>query len=399
MSEVSRRALIKAGFAVAGTGAATSALSACGPAGGGGGSGPLKIGALIPVTGLETHNGLSMKYGVEMATAEINKAGGLGGRTVKLITKNSASDVARGVQAAQELIKRDQVDALVGTLLSSVRAAVFDVAKKSDTLYMNPTFYEGGLCAPNYFSTGATPNQTIDPLAAWTVKNMGKKIYFIGSDYVWGTGSIKAAVAAVTANGGSVVGKPTFVPLGTTDFSAQIRAIEQAKPDVVWPFVAGQDGITFLKQLTDAGVRQKVGVVADYIDELIVPALSPDVYKGIVNCSTYYMDHGSPANSEFLAKMRKKYGQDALISSFGMNMYNNMKLLEVAAKKAGKWDSAKVRKALVGATFDGPSGPVTFERTSQHATTNAYIAEIDASAGFKVIETVTDVKPQAFCSV
>jgi urea transport system substrate-binding protein len=396
MSAISRRSLLRTGLAVAGAGAITSA---CGPSGSGGGSGPLKIGALIPVTGLETHNGLSMKYGVEMATAEINKAGGLGGRTVKLIIKNSASDVARGVQAAQELISRERVDALVGTLLSSVRAAVFDVAKRSDTLFMNPTFYEGGLCAANYFSTGATPNQTIDPLAAWAMKNMGKSVYFIASDYVWGTGSVKAASAAVKSNGGTIVGQPTFVPLGTTDFSAQIRAIEQAKPDIVWPFVAGGDGITFLKQLTDAGVRQKVGIIADYIDELIVPALSPDVFKGIVNASTYYMDHESPANSEFLSQMREKYEQDAIISSFGMNMYNNMKLLEVAAKQAGKWDPTKVRSALVGATFDGPSGPVTFDSSSQHATTNAYIAEIEASGQFKVVETVANVSPKAYCSV
>ena len=396
-----RRAVVKSGLTIAGVGAFSSALAACSAPGGGsdGGTDVAKVGALIPFTGLETHNGLSMKYGIEIARDEVNKAGGLAGSTVQLISKDEASDVDTGVQMAQGLISREHVDVLIGTLLSSVRAAVFEVAKRSDMLFMNPTYYEGGLCAPNYFSTGATPNQGIEPLAAWAVENLGKKVYFIGSDYVWGTGSIKAAAAAWENAGGQIVGSPEFVPFGTTDYSPHIRNIEQAKPDVVWPFVAGTDGITFLKQLTDAGVRSKVEIVANYIDELIVPALSPDIYTGIVNCSPYYMALENQANKDFLAEMRSQYGGDAIIGAFGMNMYNNLKMLAIAAEKLDSWDPKKVREHLVGTTFDGPAGVMTFEANNYHASNTAYIAEITKDATFKIIETKENVLPDAYCTV
>lgn len=397
-----RRTVVKSGLTIAGASAFSGALAACSAPGGsdgGGGSDVAKIGALIPFTGLETHNGLSMKYGIEIAADEVNKDGGLAGSKVQLISKDEASDVDTGVQMAQELISRERVDVLIGTLLSSVRAAVFDVAKRSDMLFMNPTYYEGGLCAPNYFSTGATPNQGIDPLAGWAVENLGKKVYFIGSDYVWGTGSIKAAAAAWEKAGGQIVGKPEFVPFGTTDYSPHIRNIEQAKPDVVWPFVAGTDGITFLKQLTDAGVRSKVEIVANYIDELIVPALSPDIYTGIINCSPYYMALETQANKDFLAEMRGRYGDDTIIGAFGMNMYNNLKMLAIAAEKLDSWDPKKVREHLVGTTFDGPAGPMTFEANNHHASNTAYIAEITKDAAFKIIETKENVVPDAYCTV
>jgi len=359
----------------------------------------VKIGGLIPFTGIETHNGLSMRYGIEMAAREINAAGGLAGQQVELKLEDTAGAPDQAIQKAQKLIREDRVALLNGTLPSNERAAVFDLTTKQKIPFMNPTFFEGSLCSADFFSTGAPPNQTIDPLAAYAVKNVGKSFYFIGSDYVWGTGSIKAAQAAIESNGGTVVGSPKFVPLGTTDFSAQIRDIQAAKPDVVWPFVAGADGITFLKQLNDAGVRKSVEIVADYIDELIVPALSADIYTGIVNASTYYMSIDTPANQAFIKELKGRYGKDASISSFGMNMYNNMKLLEAAAKGEDGWDSDKILPKLASASYTGPSGPLKMQPDTHYTSSNAYIAEIQSDGSFKIVETENDVKPQPGCTV
>src|SRR5215216_6356207 len=220
---------------------------------------PVKVGAIIPFTGIETHNGLSMQYGLEIGTDEINAAGGLTGRQVEVLMEDDGGDVGRGVRAAAKLVGQDKVDFINGTLTSSVRTAVFEELKKTQTLFLNPTYYEGLLCDQYYFSSGATPNQGIEPMADFAVKNLGKSFYFVASDYIWGTGSVAAAKPAVEAAGGSVVGEE-YVPFGTSDFTAVINRIKEAAPDVVFPFVAGQDGITFLKQLSDFGVRDTVEI-------------------------------------------------------------------------------------------------------------------------------------------
>ena len=394
---ITRRSLVKQA-ALLGTAAPIVAASLRGGLAAAQSSEPIKVGAIIPFTGIETHNGLSMKYGLEIGADEINAAGGLAGRQVQLFTEDAGGDVGRGVRAAQKLIGQTKIDFLNGTLTSSVRTAVFEETKKTQTLFLNPTYYEGGLCDKYYFSTGATPNQGIEPMAAFAVKNMGKTFYFVASDYIWGTGSVAAAKPAVEAAGGSVVGEE-YVPFGTSDFTATINRIKDAKPDVVFPFVAGQDGITFLKQLSDFGVRANVKVCADSIDELIVPALDPEVAAGIVNSSCYYMALPNEKNQAFLKTMRDKYGQDALIGSFGMNMYSNMKLVEAAAQGASEWNKDQIVAGLREATFDGPSGPMEVEPTSQHVTQNAYIATIQPDKSFKIEETLEQVVPKAGCTV
>ncbi|MBA2595408.1 MAG: substrate-binding protein [Chloroflexia bacterium] len=359
---------------------------------------PIRVGAIIPFTGLETHNGLSMQYGLEIATGEINTAGGLAGRQVEVIMEDDGSDVGRGVRAAAKLVGQDAVEFLNGTLTSSVRTAVFEETRESQTLFLNPTYYEGGLCDPYYFSSGATPNQGIEPMTAFAMENLGKSFYFVASDYIWGTGSVAAAIPAVEAGGGSVVGEE-YVPFGTSDFTAVINRIKEAAPDVVFPFVAGQDGITFLKQLSDFGVRENVEICADSIDELIVPALSNEVAAGIVNCSCYYMMLENDANQAFLETMRSTYGDDALIGSFGMNMYNNMKLVQAAADGLDEWTKDAITERLREATFDGPSGPLTTDPSNQHMVQNAYIATIQPDKSFKLEETIENVSPQAGCTV
>ena len=359
---------------------------------------PIRVGAIIPFTGLETHNGLSMQYGLEIATAEINAAGGLAGRQVEVLMEDDGSDVGRGVRAAAKLVGQDQVDFLNGTLTSSVRTAVFEETRETETLFLNPTYYEGGLCDPYYFSSGATPNQGIEPMTAWALENLGKSFYFVASDYIWGTGSVAAAIPAVESGGGSVLGEE-YVPFGTSDFTAVINRIKEAAPDVVFPFVAGQDGITFLKQLSDFGVRQNVEICADSIDELIVPALSDEVAAGIVNCSCYYMMLPNDANQAFLETMRATYGEDALIGSFGMNMYNNMKLVQAAADGLDEWTKEAITERLREASFDGPSGPLTTDATNQHMVQNAYIATIQSDKSFQLEETIENVTPQADCTV
>jgi urea transport system substrate-binding protein len=312
--------------------------------------------------------------------------------------EDDGSDVGRGVRAAAKLVGQDNVDFLNGTLTSSVRTAVFEETRKTETLFLNPTYYEGLLCDQYYFSSGATPNQGIEPMAAFAVKNLGKSFYFVASDYIWGTGSVAAAIPAVEAAGGTVVGEE-YVPFGTSDFTAVINRIKEAAPEVVFPFVAGQDGITFLKQLSDFGVRDTLEVCADSIDELIVPALSEEVAAGIVNCSSYYMMLENEANQAFLETMRAKYGEDALIGSFGMNMYNNMKLVQVAAEGLEEWSKEAITERLREATFDGPSGPLTTDPSNQHMTQNAYIATIQPDKSFKLEETIENVVPQAGCTI
>ena len=97
-----------------------------------------------------------MKVSTEIAVDQINAAGGLLGRPIELIVEDEASDPAVAVDKARKLIEQDEVNFIVGTLISAVRNAVVEVTSAAKVPLFNPTYYEGGLCQEYFLSTGAS---------------------------------------------------------------------------------------------------------------------------------------------------------------------------------------------------------------------------------------------------
>jgi urea transport system substrate-binding protein len=374
-----------------GTTTAASGTNASAPSGQ-----PWKLGALIPITGIETHVGQSMKVSTQIAVDEINAKGGILGRPIQLIVEDEAGDPATGVDKARKLMEQDKVDVIVGTLTSAVRNAVVDVTSKQNVLLFNPTYYEGGLCQKYFASTGALPNQQIEPFIPWVYQNLGKSIYLIGSDYVWPRGSNAFIKAYWARQGGKVVGEE-YVPFGVTDFSASINRILDAKPDVLYPLVAGVDGITFWKQL--AGFDFKGKRASHSVSEAIVPGLAADVAKGIISAGPYFMVVDNPANKAFLAEYHKRLDEKEYVDTFGEALYDAVHLIATGAAKANSLDVDKLIDGIKGAAFDAPQGSMTIDPATQQASLGFHIAEITGNTwkDFKIVESKSSIAPASDC--
>lgn len=357
---------------------------------------PWKLGALIPITGIETQVGESMKVSTKMAVDQINAAGGLLGRPIQLINEDSASDPAVAIDKARKLIEQDEVSFIVGTLSSAVRNAVVEVTSAAKVPLFNPTYYEGGLCQEYFFSTGALPNQQIEPFVPWIYENLGKTFYLIGSDYVWPRGSFAFVKSYLESLGGKVVGEE-YVPFGVTDFSASITRILDAKPDVLYPLVAGSDGITFWKQL--AGFDFKGKRASHSVSEAIVAGLDSEIAKGIVSAAPYFMVIDSPANQTFIKEYHSRLDDNAIVDTFGEAMYDSVHLLAEGAKRAGSLEIPALMKGIQGATFDAPQGPLVIDSATQHTALGFHIAEIKGSGwrDFEIIESKEAIAPSADC--
>lgn len=399
MAELSRRKfLLGTGALAVTTGSMSTILAACSSPGSSAGSSsePFKIGALIPITGFETHVGQSMKVATEIAVDQVNAAGGILGRQIQLIVEDEAGDPAVAVDKARKLVQQDKVTVIVGTLTSSVRNAVVDTTAKAKAMLFNPTYYEGGLCQDYFFSTGALPNQQIEPFMPWIYENLGKSMYLIGSDYVWPRGSNAFIKAYFEKLGGKIVGEE-YVPFGITDFSASIKRILDAKPDVLYPLVAGTDGITFWKQL---GGYNFTGARASHsVSESIVPGLDPAVAKGIVSASPYFMTVDNPANKAFLAEYHKRLDETAYVDTFGEGLYDAVHLINEGAKRAGSLELAKLMDGIRGASFDAPQGKMTVDPVTGQASLGFHIAEVQGNTwkDFKIIESVPEILPAPDC--
>jgi urea transport system substrate-binding protein len=339
--------------------------------------------------------GQSMKVSTEIAVEEVNEAGGVLGRQIELIIEDEASDPAVAVEKAKKLIREDGVTFIVGTLISAVRNAVVEFTEPAKVPLFNPTYYEGGLCDPYFFSTGALPNQQIDPFVPWLVENHGKTFYLIGSDYEWPHGSFAHLKRGLEELGGSVVGEE-YVPFGVTDFSAQIKRVLDAKPDVLYPLIAGVDGITFWKQL--AGFDFKGTRASHSVSEAIAQALDKDTANGIISAAPYFMVVETPANTKFLDKYLER-SPAKYVDTFGEGIYDAVHLFALGAEKTESLDNAKLIEGLKGVQFDSPQGPITIDPATLHTTHAFHIAVVKGNDWdqLEIVHTEEEIAPAEDC--
>jgi ABC-type branched-subunit amino acid transport system substrate-binding protein len=392
--------------------AAAALLAACQEDEGGGGGGttggpsgePIKMGALVPLTGVVGILGPPMQNNAQLAVDDINAAGGVQDRPIDLIVEDTASDPDTAVEKARKLIQQDQVDVIVGVLTSAERWAVaLSVTIPAKQIYINPTYYEGGICDRYFFNVGALPNQQIDPFIPWLIDNKGVSTFYLGgSDYAWPRGSFDAAKAAIEAAGGSVVGEE-YSPLGTSDFSTTLRAVQSAKPDVMYPLYAGSDGITFMQQFVDFGLQKDIQAASTAFSELVIDAFPAEESTGWIASFEYFMTIDTPENQDFVQHYQEKFGSDAIMDSIGQGMYTSVNLYAKGAEQAGSTDKEAVVDGMVAAQFDDPKGTIKIDEPTHAAYLTDYISEIGPASEapgwqrFQIVEQFPDIQPQQPC--
>ncbi|WP_431267015.1 ABC transporter substrate-binding protein [Dankookia sp. P2] len=208
MSRPTRRQLVQASALATGalaTGLATPALGA---------SGPIRIGWLPALTGPSSSTGIAINRGIAFGVAELNAAGGIQGRKVELVVRDTQSDPTKAVNAAAELTRSEKVNVLYGPGNSGEALACTAVIARARTPQLNPCFVDEVIDAEKYplaFRT-APSNQQVGAAANRFVMDILKirQIAVIGDTSGYGTSSVKAFAGMLTAAGASVVYEATI---------------------------------------------------------------------------------------------------------------------------------------------------------------------------------------------
>src|SRR5580693_972946 len=144
-----------------------------------------KIGLFIALSGPASLFGPTQKASAELATEEINKAGGILGRQIRLIPTDAGGPPAESTKSAVRLMLEEKVDLIIGSHDSATREALVATIK-GKVPYIYTPVYEGGECAFNTYVIADTPEQQIRPSVTWMMKeHKAKSFYLIGDDYVW----------------------------------------------------------------------------------------------------------------------------------------------------------------------------------------------------------------------
>lgn len=360
--------------------------SACAKAPTGGsqaGGDTIKVGILHSLSGTMAISETSLRDAELMAIEEINAAGGVLGRKIEPIVEDGASDWPTFAEKAQKLLSSDKVATVFGCWTSASRKAVKPVFEKLGGLLWYPVQYEGLEASPNIFYTGAAPNQQIVPAVDWLLEQGKKRMFLLGSDYVFPRTANQIIKAQLKAKGGEAVGEQ-YTPLGHTDYTTVIAKLRDAKPDVVFNTLNGDSNVAFFKQLKDAGIAAKdMPTMSVSIAEEEIRGIGPENMVGHMAVWNYFQTTATPENTTFVEKYRAKYGAKRVTDDPIEAAYIQVYLWAEAVKKAGSTDVDKVRAAAAGLEFPAPEGMVKIEGSNQHLWKTVRIGAVLPDGMFK----------------
>jgi len=335
----------------------------------------IKIGAVQPFSGGLELFGKQAQMGLDLAAAEINAAGGIMGSKVEILYEDNKTDPKTSVERAKKVIQRDGAMAVSGPITSAARDAMAGTMKRLKTPLLYATNYEGGICDRYLFSFNTVPNQDTAPLIPYLKeKGIGNSYYMFGADYVWPRNMFKAANEMIGQIGGKSLGEE-YTPFGVKDFSSVIRKIADSGAEILLFALPGADGITFIKQAEEFGLMKKVTVAFLGFAETYLGAFGPGKGEGMYAGLPMVANSDEAGVKDFVSKIRKREGDDAIVSFYVMTHYNSLMAVKAGMERGGKVDKEALIDGMAGLSFDIPTGKAMITKEDHHVAMNMYIGK------------------------
>lgn len=356
---------------------------------------PIRIGVLHSLTGPMAPSEAPLVDGVRLAVEEINAAGGLLGRQVEMIVVDGRSDPGVFAAEATRLIRDRKVSALFACWTSSCRQAVRLVVEAGDSLMFYPVQYEGLEQSRHIVYTGAAPNQQIVPGTRWALDNLGRRIYLVGSDYVFPRTAHRMIRELAEAAGGTVAGE-RFIPLGGGDMAAVVDDIRRLAPDAVLNTLNGDSNAHLFTALKQAGLA-RTPVLSFSVAESELAAFGGTGLTAHYSVWSYFQSLPSPENLRFVDAFRRRFGADRVTSDPIEASYVGVRLWAAAVTEAGNLAPEDVLRVVVRQSVNAPSGIVSVDAATQHVWRNVRVGRARPDGQFDVVYALpAPVRPAPF---
>jgi branched-chain amino acid transport system substrate-binding protein len=350
----------------------------------------IKIGVVTPLSGTYSGIGQQVRWGLELATKEVNAAGGVAGRKLELIFEDEEANPSVAVQKAEKLFQVNRVDFLTGTVNSGSTLAVGQLAERNGKLISTTVSFADSIttdkCSPNVFRVNARAEQQSAALAAWLSKDKPKaKVFYLGPDYEMGRSTVAAFKTSAERSGAQSTGE-VFAPLDSKDYTQYFGQIRAARPQVVYTSVAGNDTVRLLTQMQDFGLLQNMTIVgaSGTVTSQNIGAIGKAA-EGFVTGVGYSPQIDTPENKKFVATFKEAYKNDPDL--YGADSYGLVYAYKAAVEKAGSTETDKVREALRGLKWQTPQGEKTIRAGDHQAMQPMYVVQV-RKGQFDIVGTV-----------
>jgi branched-chain amino acid transport system substrate-binding protein len=327
--------------------------------------GTVKVGVIEPLTGSVAYNGTTAVNGARLALDEINAKGGVLGRKVELVVEDGQCRPANSVSAAEKLIQRDKVVAILGAFCSSATLAVMPVAQSSKIPLITgvssaPSLTEKG--NPWFFRATETDALLAKSFSEILVNQLKlKKVAYIGVNDDFGRGSVEEFEKRMAALGATTVMKDYFEH-GTPDFYTLLTKLKASGADGAFVAAETQDGSTFVKQEAELGLNTRIFGVGSWATPDFMQLAGPAA-NGIYAAVPYASTMKTPRNEAFVKAYEERYKLSP--GKYSAALYNTLFILVAAIARANSLDADRIREALHETNYEGPNGHFQFDTKGQ----------------------------------
>jgi ABC-type branched-subunit amino acid transport system substrate-binding protein len=361
-----------------------------------------RVGVLFSRSGLTAVTETEHFFGTALAIEQINRAGGVLGREIEVVAYDPESDPATYRRLADRLLTEDGISVIFGCSSSAQRKAVLPAVERRNGLLWYPSLYEGFEYSPNVIYTGACPNQNSFPLAEYLVRNHGRRVFLVGSDYVYPRESNRIMRDLVESYGGEIVDEVyTAMDAAEPSLRDLVARIQQQAPNVVFSTVVGRAAQTFYRLYREAGLDPATLPIASLtMAEGEVQAIGAALCEGHITAATYFASLQGADNRRFAEDFRRAFGPDRPISMWSAGAYAQVRLFALALQRAGTLDTQRLVEAALGLSFAAPEGTIQIDPDNNHTWLTPRIGRVRRDGGFDVIwEAKAAVKPDPYLAV
>ncbi|MGD9972239.1 MAG: ABC transporter substrate-binding protein [Desulfatirhabdiaceae bacterium] len=348
---------------------------------------PIKVGIIDCYTGPPSTYTNDVRDAFKLAVDKINATGGVLGRKIEFTTRDTKFKVDLGISAAKELIMKENVNILMGTINSAEALAISDLCKTEKIPFL-VTFSKSeaitGAKGHRYvFSMTENTAMAGKSAAAALAQKPFLKYWIAGDDYEYGHAiadgvwnNLKKLNPKVELLG------QTWWKVGEPDFTPYISSILAAKPDAVIVATGGASCVPFLKAAKATGFNEKVPFYMHTATELsTLQPLGLDAPEGVLGTSNYfYYFPETPENKAFADEFHKAYGRYPKVGA--LYGYITAGFIVKAYEKAGKVDTEKLVDALEGLTVKSPIGDLTIRAFDHQVMLPMYMGTTKKVAGY-----------------
>ena len=317
------------------------------------------------------------RKGMELAKEQINASGGVLGRDIELIVRDDNGNAGDAIRIAQDLVSREKVDLLAGSMLSNIGLALTDFAKQNKTFFFASEPLTDKVVWQNgnryTFRLRTSTYMQVAMLVPEAVKLNKKRWALVYPNYEYG----QAAIATFREQMRRLQPDIEFVgqqatPLGRVDAGAVVQALADTRPDAIFNALFGIDLARFVREGNTRGLFKNTNVVSlltgepEYLDPL-----KDETPEGWIVTGYPWSSITTPEHRVFLRAYRKRHNDYPRLGS--VIGYTTIQAIAAGIRRANSTEPEKLITAFRGLVFDSPFGPVSFRAGDHQSTLGTFV--------------------------